>query len=198
MKIKLTSRDLAATAMMMALSLIMIFTPLGTIVLPGAVQITIAHIPTMICALVLGPIPALICGAFLGLMAVIRCLLMPTSPFDVFFANPLVAIPPRALVGLVCFWIYKITSRLHKPVRLALAAVAGSLTNTVGVLGILYLIYVKDLAEMLSFGDSGYHQLVLNFIIGVAGLNGLIELAASALIATPVVMGLNRALKKGS
>ena len=52
---KTDTRKLTQLALLIAIQLILSFTPLGFIILPGMVSITIMHIPVIVGGIVMGP-----------------------------------------------------------------------------------------------------------------------------------------------
>ena len=76
----------------------------------------------------------------------IRAFVWPTSPLaTIVFTNPLVSVLPRILIGVVAGYTFMwLSKRLSsKILSTGVAAVLGSLTNTVLVLGQIYL-FTKD------------------------------------------------------
>ena len=95
---RVTTRTVAVTGMMLAVTLILMFTPLGLIPLP-VVNLTTMQIPVVITALAVGPVEGLIVGAGFGIATLIRAYTAPSGILDPYFMNPLVSVLPRALIG---------------------------------------------------------------------------------------------------
>lgn len=89
---------------------------------------TTGHIPTIIGGIVGGPIVGLLSGFIFGLMS----LLHATSPV---FKDPSVAILPRIFIGLVAWAAFAALRRLNFDLAAIVAGAAGSLTNSVLVIG---------------------------------------------------------------
>lgn len=196
------SKNIAVTGMMIAVTAILGFTPLGTINLPGSIQITIAQVPAIIAGMAVGPLPGFLVGLSMGIISLIRAIIMPTSPFDVFFADPLVSIPARMLIGVVAFLVMAGVRRLLKSfnfgniLSLVLGSVSGVLTNTAGVLGMLYIMHFRQIYDALNeMGAAGENvkQTVVNFLLGIVAANGVFECIAGALLSTFVVLALQKA-----
>lgn len=104
-------------------------TQLGYLPVPGlAGALTLIHVPVIVAAVLCGPLTGLVLGLIWG---VSNWLQMP--PHD-----PLVQIAPRACCGLVAWLVFWLARRYGNPesqltVGSLFAAVAGSLTNTLGV-----------------------------------------------------------------
>lgn len=96
---------------------------------------------------------------------------------------------PRLLVPIVAHLVYRAIGKGRRggQARGALAAAAGSLTNTIFYLGLMLLFYV-----MMGI-DSGR---VLALIGGTGLIAGSIEAVFAALIATPVLAALWKVQKK--
>ncbi|MGI6668334.1 MAG: hypothetical protein ACOX4M_02530 [Acetivibrionales bacterium] len=75
-----------------------------------------------------------------------------------------------------------------KPLDTVVAAVAGTLTNTVLVLGLIYLIYAESFVRALGL-DTG---LAGKTILGIGITNGIPESIIAILIVTAVVSALKK------
>ena len=74
-------------------------------------------------------------GLIFGLFSLIQAAVSPTGPVDVFFTNPLISILPRILIGLTTWLVYRAFHERWLPLALISASIAGSLTNSLLVLG---------------------------------------------------------------
>jgi len=118
------ARTLTVSGLLGALSIMLGMTPLGFIPVPTAAgHATIMHIPAILGAVLEGPKVGALTGLIFGLYSFLRA----SSPL---FADPLIAIVPRILIGIVAYGVYRL-SRSE-----ALAAAFGTFTNTAGVLGL--------------------------------------------------------------
>jgi len=91
-------------------------------------SITIMHLPTVLGGIVGGPAVGALVGSIFGLISFLRA----GSPM---FADPLVAILPRILIGVAAGYTYRWLSRFGQTPALAGAGLVGTLTNTTLVLG---------------------------------------------------------------
>lgn len=186
-------RKLVVCGMMSAVSVVLAVTPLGFIPL-GPVSITLLHLPVILAALLEGPIAGGVVGLVFGLFSLYRAVVAPTDPTAVFFINPLVSVLPRLLIGPAAYFVHSGVQRVcaaHRRGRVwasAAGAVAGSLTNTVGVLGMLYLVYLGQFAQLLGISTQAAGLTIL----GAALTNGLPEAIAAAVILVPTVLALSR------
>ncbi|HHY59799.1 MAG TPA: ECF transporter S component [Clostridia bacterium] len=129
---KMRTRQVVIAGILASVALILGSTPLGFIPVPTAAgHATIMHIPAIIGAILEGPVV----GAFIGLVFGLYSFLRGGAAM---FADPVIAVVPRVLIGIVAYYVYK-PLRKNLLVGSAAAAVAGTLTNTIGVLGLAYL-----------------------------------------------------------
>ena len=148
---------------------------------------TIIHITVIIGAVYLGAWYGAALGGVWGAVCLFRAFALPTSPIDpIVFTNPLVSLLPRILVGLAAgaLFIALSKTKIPRPAGFAVCGIAGSVTNTVLVLGSIYLLYKAPYAEFygMAAGD------LLPAMLAVVGTNGVAE-AITAGILTPVIAG---------
>ncbi len=184
------TRKLVLMAILLAVLVLLSVTPISYIGV-GPVSITIAHIPIFIALLCEGLGAGLIMAFFFGAISFLRAF-TPTKPLDILFTNPLISILPRLIIPIVAWAAYKAMRKVVKRTNLTLpwaaAGLCGTLTNTVGVLGMLWLISGTRIADMIGIDPSGVGAV----LGGIALTNGLPEAIVSALI-VPAIM---RALKR--
>ena len=195
---------LSITGLLAALILIMIYTRIGLMTLPGtSIQITFIHIPVLIGLLAEGPVVSLVLAFVFGAGTLLKGLIAPATPFDPFFINPLISVLPRLLIPLAAWGVFVLVKALlpkTKPmlsVAWSVSALAGSLTNTVFVLLALYLSYRVQIEGILSnIGLEQYAGAAGKFLFfGVALPNGIPE-AIATMILVPAVMAAVLAVKK--
>lgn len=183
-------RDLTLVSMMVAITVILMFTPVGTIRLP-IVSITIAHVPAIITAIVLGPLSGFFVALAFGVSSLFIAITAPTGILDPFFQNPLVSILPRILIPLTAYLVYK---GLHKLlgsfkageyISVSIGVIVGNLTNTFGVYAMLYFVYAKQIFEKTG-------KPALNLIITAISTTTLIKTVGIVIVAVPVIYALNK------
>ena len=192
-------RKMVIVAMLSGICLFLGLTGLGFIPLP-LFKLTILHLPVIIGAIIEGPVVGASIGLIFGLFSIYQNITAPT-PMSPFFYNPLVSILPRVLIGIVSYYVYKFLRSKLKNVKLSIsiAAIIGSLVNTIGVLGLIYLIYFKDYAQILmdkGTVTSNSISAVTTALLTVIGTNGLAEAILSAIIVTPIVIAVSKIQKK--
>lgn len=192
-------RKMVIIAMLSGICLFLGLTGLGFIPLP-LFKLTILHLPVIIGAIIEGPVVGGSIGLIFGLFSIYQNITAPT-PMSPFFYNPLISILPRVLIGVISYYIYKIIRAKIKNIKvsISIAAVCGSLVNTIGVLGGIYLIYFKDYANILiergTIASSSLNA-VTTALLTVIGTNGLAEAILSAIIVTPIVIAIFKMQKK--
>jgi uncharacterized membrane protein len=121
---KWQTRTLAVSGLLGAVSIVLGLTPLGFIPVPTpAGHATIMHVPAILGGVLEGPTTGALVGLIFGIHSFMRA-------SNALFADPLVALLPRVLIGVVAYGIYRLTKSD------ALAAAFGTITNTAGVLGL--------------------------------------------------------------
>ena len=158
---------------------------LGNIPL-GPLSITTMHVTVIVAAVVLGPVDGAIIGGTWGLLTWVRAFVAPSSPIaPLVMVNPLVSVVPRILIGVVAGYLYRWISRWtqRKKLAMTIAGIAGSLTNTVLVLGFIYLFY-RTPAVAQAYRVNVDH--LLPALEAIMATNGTAELIFAA-IAVPLI-----------
>ena len=185
----------------MALELVLAFTPRGYIPL-GFMNATTMHIPVILGACLLGVKAGALLGGVFGVTSVIRATITPNltsfvfTPFYSFspefsgnWTSLIVAIVPRVLIGVITGWVFSIIMRLShdkQTVALPVAGFVGSMVNTIGVMGLIYLLFGEQYA---AAGGQSF-DLLLKVIMGVVAVNGVPE----ALIAAVLTLAVGKVL----
>jgi uncharacterized membrane protein len=195
---------LTITGMLAALIIIMIYTPIGLLRLPGtSIEITLITIPVLIGLLAEGPLVGLILAFVFGAGTMLKGLIAPATPFDPLFINPLISVVPRLLIPIAAWGAFKLVRSLlpkkkgMDSIAWSLSALVGSLTNTVFVLLALFLVYQVRITEIIAnIGLDQYADAAGKFLFfGVALPNGIPE-AIATMIIVPAVMVAVMAVKK--
>jgi uncharacterized membrane protein len=130
------TRKIVTTGVLSAISIFLGLTPLGFIPWFGGASLTIMQVPVIIGAVLEGPVVGLAIGFIFGLFSLIKAGVAPNGPTDVIFLNPLISILPRLFIGPVA-WLVWNSLKKWPMVGLTSAGIAGSLTNTILVLGMI-------------------------------------------------------------
>ncbi|MBE6048060.1 MAG: ECF transporter S component [Clostridium sp.] len=185
-------RKLTVVGMLSGICVFMGLSGIGFIPLPF-MKATIMHIPVIIGAILEGPIIGASVGLVFGLFSIYQNVTAPTllSPI---FMNPIVAIIPRVLIGIISYYSYKaFVKKFNKPqIAFGISAFLGTLTNTVGVLGLTYILFANQYATLKEVSTNA----VAGILATVAVTNGIPEAIVSILIVVPVVTGLFKIYKR--
>lgn len=180
---------LTQMALLIAIQLILSFTPLGFIILPGLVSITIMHIPVIVGGIVMGPLYGGILGLVFGLLSMYKATTAATSVVDQAFSpflsgapvqSVIMCIVPRILLGVLAALIFRALSKHLKSQGVSIAVSAGlaTVSHTVLVLGCLWALF-----DGLALKDV---------FLTIVTLNGLLEIAVAVLFAVAVCRPLLR------
>lgn len=194
----LGTRTITLIGIMTAIIIVLSVTPgLGYIPI-GPIDATILHIPVIILAIVEGPVAGAILGFMFGVTSLIKAFVVPT-PFSFIFMNPIVSVLPRILIGLLTGLIYKAIKNRKSigKASIGIAAGIGSLINTIGVLGLIFIIYGQAYMETVNQVNNAANTSALKLIGGIALTSGLAEMLVSIIIATPICFALLKAFKRG-
>ncbi len=200
MQKKMDVRLLSQMALLTALMLVMAFTPLGYIPLPF-MNATTMHIPVIIGACLLGPKMGAVLGGLFGITSVLKATITPTitsfvfTPFYSFspefhgsWMSLVVAILPRILIGVVAGLLFQGLRKIvhNETISLAVSGFVGSMVNTIGVMGLIYLLF----GEQYAAAGGKDPALLLGVIMGVIGMNGVPEAIIAAILTTTVCKAL--------
>ena len=191
-KRKLATKQLVVIGMLSGISIFMGLTGIGFIQLPW-MKASIMHVPVIIGAVFEGPIVGAAVGLVFGLFSIYQNITAPTllSPI---FMNPIIAVVPRVLIGIISYYVFIfIKKKFNKEkLGLSLAAVAGTLTNTLGVLGLTFFIAQDTFASLKNISTGE----VAAALTAIGLSNGIPECIVSVLIVVPVVTGLFKIYKR--
>lgn len=190
-KIEKDTRWKVTVALMMAVIAVLANTPLGMIQLP-IIKATTVHIPVIIGAIVLGPLAGAILGATFGIFSLISNTMAPTLlsfAFSPFLSTTgivgglkaiWISVGCRIMIGVVAgwLWIWLKQLKVNQSIALALTGFIGSMTNTVFVMGSIYLLLAKQYAEAKEVAVTA----VFGLIMGTVTASGIPEAVAAAIL----------------
>ena len=176
-----------------AISIMMSMLPFIGYIPIGPMKATIMHVPVIIGAVIEGPLVGATIGLIFGLTSLWNAITQPVllSPL---FINPLVSVLPRILIGIVAYYVYQGVYKITKKVYASgfIAGIVGSLANTAGVLGMIYILYAdKYLALMEQQGADA-----AKLLFGIVLSSGIPEALVAGLIVSAVSVALIRKGKK--
>lgn len=183
------TKNLAFMSLFIAIELLMVMVPFLGFIPIGPLRATTLHIPVIIAAMALGKEKGAGIGLVFGLSSLLINTISPTVTSFVFsplisgsFMSALIAIIPRMLIGYISGWIYEKWQWHRRTVVMTVSAMMGSLTNTVLVLGGIYLIFGSQYAS--SIGQS--YQQLLPYFLSIIMTNGVLEAITGTIIAVAV------------
>ncbi|GKX68306.1 ECF transporter S component [Inconstantimicrobium mannanitabidum] len=186
---KFSTRQVVVIGLLFAITIILGATGLGFLPIPPF-KTTIMHIPVIIGAILEGPVVGAMIGLLFGLFSIFQAINTPT-PVSFIFIDPIVAVLPRILIGVTSYYGYKLIKTKSKTLNIGIGAAIGSFTNTLGVVGIIFALYLDDYANALHVSRT----FATNTLLGLI-LNGFISAAAAIIITVPVVMAVTRSKSK--
>ncbi len=205
MKKSKNTKFITLMGVLLAIEIIMAFTPLGFVPL-GFTKATTIHIPVVIGAIFLGPLAGAILGGAFGILSIIINTVSPAltsfvfSPFITIGGaqgniwSLVIALVPRMLIGIVAYYSYKWVSKIDKTkvIAYATAGIVGSLTNTVLVMSGIYIFFGQQYAA----AKEVTFEALFGVIMGIIGVNGIPEAIVAAIIVTLVCKVLKSVFKE--
>lgn len=182
---KFKTKQITIIGMLSAVTIVLGATGLGFIPIPPF-KTTIMHIPVIIGGIVEGPLVGGFIGLLFGIFSIIQAINTPT-PVSFIFLNPLVSILPRILIGITSYYIYKLLCKKSKILSVIAGTVVGSFTNTLGVLGMIYILYINAYANALHISYSTAVKSLLALV-----LNGFISAGTAVVVSLPIIMKVKR------
>ena len=167
---------MAQLALMIAIVLVMAFTPLGYFRTAG-LEITLLMIPVTVGAIVLGPTAGAILGLAFGITSFAIC---PTSTFGATLLNIspfytfIVCVIARIAAGWVAGLTFKALDKTNFKFKFEVSSLLGPLYNTLFFMGTLVgFFYNTEYIQQMAtfFGTTN----PISFIVAFVGLQGLVE-----------------------
>ena len=180
---KNNTRNIVITGLLLALEII--FQILGNYFKIGLVNINLTLVTVVLAGVLCGPMSAAIVGFFNGLMALLApdtlAIFMPINPY----ATVVICFAKCTVAGIVASYIYKLISRKNKFMALVTASALVPIINT-GLFSLGALVFFRP------FLESGVGEVFPNIgaflIFGVIGVNFLVELASTVILAPTIGM----------
>ena len=190
-------KRLVRMAVLVAIIVLLAFTPLGYLVI-GPIAATTIQMPVIIGAILMGPAAGAFLGGIFGLSAIVKVLTMPGA--DVFATAILTYSPvgylvicfvPRILMGwlsgLLARLLLHVTGEKKSVIAYGITGLVGSMLNTVFYLGALWLLAAEVVAASYGVDISGVGAIVMATATG-AGI-------PEAIVSCIVVAAICRALQ---
>ncbi len=168
---------MAQLALLLAILLVMAFTPLGYLHI-GPLSVTFLVIPVVIGAVILGGRAGASLGLAFGITSFAQCFGLDPFGTALFGINPFYTaffcLIPRVLVGVMAWLVFKALE--GKKIACYAASMVGSLTNSVLVLGSI----------ILFFGNSDYIRAFGDNVFEILMALGLVNAAVEVVVCTVV------------
>lgn len=193
------TRDMVLTGAFVAIMVIMTIVPILGYIPLGFMNATIIHIPVIIGAILMGPKKGAFLGLVFGLTSMWKnTILMPNATSFVFspfisvgdfkgdWRSAIICLVPRILIGVVAYYVYKAVLRgneKRQAAALTCAGVAGSLTNTLLVMNLIYFLFGESYAAAAHVNAA---KGVYAFIIGVICMNGIPEAILAGILTAAI------------
>lgn len=187
---------LTQNAVLASIVVLMAFTPIGYLRI-GAVEMTFIMIPVAVGAITLGEKSGAFLGLVFGVSSFIQCFGM--SPFGAALLqiNPIftliMCLVPRVLMGYLCGVIYKLLAKAKKGIAVIIASFSAPVINTILFIASLMILFGKT--DFIMGMRAGTENLMA-FLIAFVGLNGVMEIVTTTLIAPPVALAVEKAVRK--
>lgn len=192
---KKDTRYLTSVALMAAIVILLANTPLGMIQLP-IIKATTVHIPVILGAILLGPAAGAILGAVFGVCSLISNTMAPTllsfafSPFMSMTGIPgaikalWISVGCRIMIGVTAGWLWILLKKLkvNSLAALPVTGFVGSMTNTVFVMGSIYLLLAREYAQARSAAADAVWGMIMATVTG----SGIPEAVAAAILVAVV------------
>ena len=214
---KISSKDIAISALFVAIVAIMTFVPFLGMIPLVFLSVNIVIVPLIVCAQSTNALVGAIVSTAFGVFSCIRAYVSPQMAGITYFAvqNPLVSVLPRVFIGLVAFYSYsffkKVLCKKKDTDKIAeedlflrdgflqrlkgnvlpsmISAFLGTLTNTVLFLGMLVLIYN---GAPLQTGSA----ISIEWAFAVVATNFIPEALTACVLVPPITTAIERATRK--
>ncbi|WP_296627479.1 ECF transporter S component [uncultured Negativibacillus sp.] len=201
------TQNMVKLALFAGIIVVLSMTPLGYIPL-GVIKATTIHIPVILGSILLGWKAGAVLGGIFGLTSLVVNTITPSLTsfvFTPFYSldgsggslwSLVVCFVPRILVGILPYFIYRGIQKLHGSdiVSLGIAGFLGSMTNTLLVMNLIYLLF----GERWGAAKQISSDLIYKTILGVIAANGIPEAIVAAVITAAVGKVLIKVLRMSS
>ena len=192
--------EMVKMALFIALIILLSVTPLGYIPL-GAINATTIQMPVIIGAVLFGWKKGAVLGGVFGLTSLLKNTVQPNltsfvfSPFVPVFGEEsgslwaiVISLFPRIMIGVVAAAVFSllVKFKLNKTLSSAIAGFCGSLTNTVLVMGGIYVFFGESYS---AAKDIAYNALMATVSATITGA-GITEAIVSAVVSGAVCTAL--------
>lgn len=155
-------RKIVVSGVLAAIAILLGWTRLGFIPVPTvAGNATIMHVPAIIGGVLEGWLVGGVVGTIFGLFSFLQA----TIPM---FKDPLVSVIPRIFIGITAYFTYAGLKKTNEYLALIVAAIVGTLTNTVLVVGMAIIRQYLALEVVPTLIPQVIAEVIIAAIITVA------------------------------
>ncbi len=168
-RFSISTRQIVAAGIIGGIALFLGATRIGFIPVPIPLigNATIMHLPAIVGGALEGPVVGILAGAIFGIFSILNA----DSPL---FLNPVIAVVPRLLIGVVAWAVFVSLRRLSVDLASAVSGVLGSLTNTVGVVGLAVLFGLLPPEAIPIIVPQAIAEAVLAAVVTVVVVRGVL------------------------
>lgn len=192
-------------AILIAIEVIIAVTPLGSLPAIGPIVMTIAHIPVIIGAVVLGLKGGLIMGIVYGVLSFLVWTFMPPSPIAFLFTpfyslgeisgnfwSLIICFVPRILIGLLTYFLINVIYRVSKNKFVCnfFGAFVGNFISSLILLAFVYIFFGQAYASVLGIEYGA--------VIGVITTTLLTSAIPESILGGLVAYGIAKVLKNNN
>lgn len=182
---------LVQLALLVAIILLLAFTPIGYIKLPMGLSITIVGLPVIIGAISLGPVGGAIFGTVFGLTSFAQAFGLEPFGTMLFGINPIgtfiTCMVPRILMGWLTGLIFRGLKQVDKTktVSYLITSLSGSLLNTILFMTSL-MIFFYNTSAIQEMATSLNASNVFSLVIAMVGFNAVAEAIVCGILGTTI------------
>ena len=190
-------KNITVYSVLIAIMLIMAFTPLGYIRIGTSIEITLMSIPVIVGIALAGTKGGLVLSTVFGITSLIQCFGMSAFGATLLSINPfftvLTCLVPRILMGLIAGGVSDLMNKkkCKKSLTYAVVSVLTPLLNTVFFVTFLMLLFGQSeyiLSLQAQLGTTG----IWAFVIAMFGVNAGLEIALCLVAGTAICKAVER------
>ena len=192
------TRKLVILSLLAALEILMAFTPIGYLKVPG-ISISFLMIPVAIGAIAVGPAAGALLGLIFGVTSFVQCFgmdlfgttLMGYSPVGTF----IMCIGGRVLAGFCTGLVYRLLKKLgNNVISSFITGFCAAAFNTIFFVSFLLMFFWNNGAFKDKMAEWGFPvDAVIAFVVAFVGFNAVVEAFTCAVVTGAVSTGLARA-----
>lgn len=184
--------DLVVVSLIMAVIVLLTFTPIGFIQLP-LISVTIVHIPVLVGSYLYGKKGGLIFGLAFGLSSMANVLIRGTA-MDYTFVYPWVSILPRLIFGFSAGLIFELVKKLKLKKQIAALPIATFIATYVFHTWVVFVPYVITYALLVQNIPIDTSLWIL--AAGIFAVSGLSESIVAALIVPVIIFAIDKKFRE--